>query len=317
MSPRPANHLAQFGQQLPAYAQINSRNIMEGYGEAGRGIARGLHNLPNAVLGGMEIAYRAKEMRDLDERLGMQDRVLALKERHLDLRAKEAQLGMALQKVNLARETAQTQQELSQMTVQIDDGRFMGPEMDGEGNMTMKVLSQDSPRVQGELGARQHAGVMQHYAEVAAANKAVQPPGGGRGGGKGPPAGVGRLDWARQQALDAAEGDVDLRKTIEKDYKELKAQSQAATQTPLQRWTSQGTGREVTVNMLLQAGIPEGEIDATIQSYISQNNIPPEEQDQAIEKPLEKGVLYPFKLQNCTGCSKCAEICPCGFIEMH
>jgi Pyruvate/2-oxoacid:ferredoxin oxidoreductase delta subunit len=40
-------------------------------------------------------------------------------------------------------------------------------------------------------------------------------------------------------------------------------------------------------------------------------------QDQAIEKPLEKGLLYPFKLQNCTGCSKCAEICPCGFIEMH
>jgi NADPH-dependent glutamate synthase beta subunit-like oxidoreductase len=40
-------------------------------------------------------------------------------------------------------------------------------------------------------------------------------------------------------------------------------------------------------------------------------------QDQAIEKPLEKGVLYPFKLTNCTGCKKCAEICPCGFIEMH
>ncbi len=40
-------------------------------------------------------------------------------------------------------------------------------------------------------------------------------------------------------------------------------------------------------------------------------------QDQAIEKPLQKGLLYPFKMQNCTGCSKCAEICPCGFIEMH
>jgi NADPH-dependent glutamate synthase beta subunit-like oxidoreductase len=40
-------------------------------------------------------------------------------------------------------------------------------------------------------------------------------------------------------------------------------------------------------------------------------------QDQAIDKPLQKGLLYPFKMQNCTGCSKCAEICPCGFIEMH
>ncbi len=40
-------------------------------------------------------------------------------------------------------------------------------------------------------------------------------------------------------------------------------------------------------------------------------------QDQAITKPIEKGALYGFKLENCTGCSKCAEICPCGFIEMH
>jgi len=40
-------------------------------------------------------------------------------------------------------------------------------------------------------------------------------------------------------------------------------------------------------------------------------------QDQAIEKPMDKGALYTFKMQNCTGCSKCAEVCPCGFIEMH
>jgi formate dehydrogenase beta subunit len=39
-------------------------------------------------------------------------------------------------------------------------------------------------------------------------------------------------------------------------------------------------------------------------------------QDQAIKKPIEKGALYSFKLENCTGCSKCAEVCPCGFIEM-
>jgi len=40
-------------------------------------------------------------------------------------------------------------------------------------------------------------------------------------------------------------------------------------------------------------------------------------QDQAIVKPQEKGRLYGWKLENCTGCSKCSEICPCGFIEMH
>lgn len=39
-------------------------------------------------------------------------------------------------------------------------------------------------------------------------------------------------------------------------------------------------------------------------------------QDAAIEKPQAPGELYRFKLGNCTGCAKCSEICPCGFIEM-
>ena len=39
-------------------------------------------------------------------------------------------------------------------------------------------------------------------------------------------------------------------------------------------------------------------------------------QDQAIVKPMQKGQIYSFKMSNCTGCKKCAEICPCGFIEM-
>ncbi|MHC4597989.1 MAG: NAD(P)-binding protein [Planctomycetota bacterium] len=39
-------------------------------------------------------------------------------------------------------------------------------------------------------------------------------------------------------------------------------------------------------------------------------------QDQAVEKPMEKYVLYKFKLENCTGCKKCAEECPCTFIDM-
>lgn len=40
-------------------------------------------------------------------------------------------------------------------------------------------------------------------------------------------------------------------------------------------------------------------------------------QDQAIEKPLGGGFPYGWKLENCTGCIKCAEICPCNFIEMQ
>ena len=39
-------------------------------------------------------------------------------------------------------------------------------------------------------------------------------------------------------------------------------------------------------------------------------------QDQAVVKPLEKGVPYTFKMDFCQGCKKCAEECPCGFIEM-
>ena len=39
-------------------------------------------------------------------------------------------------------------------------------------------------------------------------------------------------------------------------------------------------------------------------------------QDQAIEKPMTRGVIYSFKMENCTGCKKCDEECPCGFIDM-
>ena len=40
-------------------------------------------------------------------------------------------------------------------------------------------------------------------------------------------------------------------------------------------------------------------------------------QDNAIVKPLVKGDPYKFKLEFCTGCKKCSEVCPCGYIEMN
>ena len=40
-------------------------------------------------------------------------------------------------------------------------------------------------------------------------------------------------------------------------------------------------------------------------------------QEQAIQKPIEKGSPYRIKLEFCTGCKKCAESCPCGYIEMR
>jgi NADPH-dependent glutamate synthase beta subunit-like oxidoreductase len=40
-------------------------------------------------------------------------------------------------------------------------------------------------------------------------------------------------------------------------------------------------------------------------------------QDNAVIKPLIKGEHYQFKMEFCNGCKKCAENCPCGYIEMH
>ncbi len=40
-------------------------------------------------------------------------------------------------------------------------------------------------------------------------------------------------------------------------------------------------------------------------------------QDQAVIKPFVAGDKYTFKLEFCNGCKKCAEQCPCGYIEMH
>ncbi|MDP8206451.1 MAG: NAD(P)-binding protein [Candidatus Electryonea clarkiae] len=39
-------------------------------------------------------------------------------------------------------------------------------------------------------------------------------------------------------------------------------------------------------------------------------------QDSCIEKPLLPGDKYAFKLDNCKGCKKCEEVCPCGYIDM-
>ena len=39
-------------------------------------------------------------------------------------------------------------------------------------------------------------------------------------------------------------------------------------------------------------------------------------QDNAIIKPLVKSDPYKFKMEFCTGCKKCSEVCPCGYIEM-
>lgn len=39
-------------------------------------------------------------------------------------------------------------------------------------------------------------------------------------------------------------------------------------------------------------------------------------QDQVIHRPTQRFGTYTFKLELCKGCNKCAEACPCGYIEM-
>jgi NADPH-dependent glutamate synthase beta subunit-like oxidoreductase len=39
-------------------------------------------------------------------------------------------------------------------------------------------------------------------------------------------------------------------------------------------------------------------------------------QDNAVVRPLVRGEEYKFKMEFCTGCKKCSEVCPCGYIEM-
>ena len=40
-------------------------------------------------------------------------------------------------------------------------------------------------------------------------------------------------------------------------------------------------------------------------------------QERAIQKPVTPGEPYRIKLEFCTGCKKCEEQCPCGYIEMR
>ena len=40
-------------------------------------------------------------------------------------------------------------------------------------------------------------------------------------------------------------------------------------------------------------------------------------QDNSVVKPMDINEPYYFKLELCQGCKKCAENCPCGYIDMH
>ena len=75
--------------------------------------------------------------------------------------------------------------------------------------------------------------------------------------------------------------------------------------------------REIAVGLTPEQAIEEARRCMSCGSCFECGNCWNYCQDSAVVKPLLKGQRYKFKLEFCKGCNKCAENCPCGYIEMH
>jgi len=79
----------------------------------------------------------------------------------------------------------------------------------------------------------------------------------------------------------------------------------------------QDPDREVNLGMTREQAIAEAKRCLSCGLCFECDNCWKYCQDQAVIKPFEKGQMYRFKLEFCQGCKKCAEECPCGYIEMR
>jgi NADPH-dependent glutamate synthase beta subunit-like oxidoreductase len=79
----------------------------------------------------------------------------------------------------------------------------------------------------------------------------------------------------------------------------------------------QDPDREVNLGMTREQAIAEAQRCLSCGLCFECDNCWKYCQDQAVIKPFEKGQPYRFKLEFCQGCKKCAEECPCGYIEMR
>jgi formate dehydrogenase major subunit len=79
----------------------------------------------------------------------------------------------------------------------------------------------------------------------------------------------------------------------------------------------QDPDREVNLGMTREQAIAEAKRCLSCGLCFECDNCWKYCQDQAVIKPFEKGQPYRFKLEFCQGCKKCAEECPCGYIEMR
>ncbi len=98
-------------------------------------------------------------------------------------------------------------------------------------------------------------------------------------------------------------------------YYENKVRNEAAKLSPEERLTD--LNREITSTLTQEQAIDEAKRCMSCGSCFDCGTCWSYCQDQAIVKPVTKHGTYRFKLDFCKGCNKCAENCPCGYIEMR
>jgi NADPH-dependent glutamate synthase beta subunit-like oxidoreductase len=102
---------------------------------------------------------------------------------------------------------------------------------------------------------------------------------------------------------------------IKLDHHESKARAEAGQIDVAARLQDLKT--EITATLTLDEAVAEAKRCMSCGMCFECGNCWSFCQDNAVIKPLIKGEPYKFKLEFCNGCKKCAENCPCGYIEMH
>lgn len=99
------------------------------------------------------------------------------------------------------------------------------------------------------------------------------------------------------------------------DYYESKVRNEPVTISPEDRLKI--VDGEITATLTEEQAIEEAKRCMSCASCFDCGTCWSLCQDQAIKKPMQKYQPYTFKLDFCNGCNKCAENCPCGYIEMR
>jgi len=128
-----------------------------------------MSNFMPQVIGGLEAAHRVKELRGLDERLAMQDRVLDLQMKHMQVRAANAQLNEKLSAAQMQTELRGLEaQRTQEPPVRMAGGKFMIYEAGKE-----RVVDGKHPRVQAMQAEAARQGRRDYYSDLKEQNEAA------------------------------------------------------------------------------------------------------------------------------------------------